>query len=203
MNITICDDLYLHTVRCAPIVLHPSYNMHVTCATNMLVTPTPIQHACNTHVTGVLHACNWLEHACYMHTFSHRVPTGNTLHATCLLHAIFNWIHADSNMPVTMAYYMHVSCNMQGFRTLFPHVACRFHAGFMQASVMPTCANGCLLHDCYVQEGCMEFACEQACYQVTINYAGVTTHHCTHVRFMHATWQCEHAVCNMHEFMAR
>ena len=23
MNIIICDDLYLHTVRCAPIVLHP------------------------------------------------------------------------------------------------------------------------------------------------------------------------------------
>ena len=56
---------------------------------------------------------------------------------------------------VTMAYYTHVTCNMQGFRTLFPHVACRFHAGFMQASVMPTCANGCLLHDCYVQEGCI------------------------------------------------
>ena len=31
-------------------------------------------------------------------------------------------------MPVTMAYYMHVSCNMQGFRTLFPHVACRFQS---------------------------------------------------------------------------
>ena len=56
-----------------------------------------------------------------------------------------------------MAYYMHVSCNMQGFRMLF-HM---LHAGFMQASVMPTCANGCLLHDCYMQEGCMGFACNK------------------------------------------
>ena len=52
------------------LVQHARY-IHVTCATNMHVThacyltlvqhawyiPTPVQHACNTHVTGVLHAC--------------------------------------------------------------------------------------------------------------------------------------------------
>ena len=33
MNIIICDDLYLHTVKCAPIVLHPllkGYVMHLS-----------------------------------------------------------------------------------------------------------------------------------------------------------------------------
>ena len=34
-------------------------------------------------------------------------------------------------MPVTMAYYVHVTRNMQGFRTLFPHipqVSCRLQS---------------------------------------------------------------------------
>ena len=79
----------------------------------------------------------------------------------CMQHACY--------MQFLTEYMQIVTCLLLWLTTCMFHVTCRdlgrffhmLHAGFMQVSVMPTCANGCLLHDCYVQEGCMEFACNK------------------------------------------
>ena len=74
MNIIICDDLYIQHA-CYMRYQHACYsntrttrtlhalptcmllNTRTTCMVHALPFPTPVQHACNTHVTGVLHAC--------------------------------------------------------------------------------------------------------------------------------------------------
>ena len=76
----------------------------------------------------------------------------------CYMQFLTEYMQIVTYMLVTMAYYMHVTCTVT-CRDL-GHFFYMLHAGFMQASVMPT-YNGCLLHDCYVQEGCMEFACNK------------------------------------------
>ena len=78
-----------------------------------------------------------MQHACYMQFLTEYMQI-----VTCLL------------LWLTICMF-HVTCRDLG---RFFHM---LHAGFMQASVMPTCANGCLLHDCYMQEGYMEFACNK------------------------------------------
>ena len=51
-------------------------------------------------------------------------PTGNNMQVTCMFHANFINLHEQHNMHVIMLMYMHVLCNMQGFRG-FP---CMLHA---------------------------------------------------------------------------
>ena len=49
-------------------------------------------------------------------------PARNAAHVACIFHAIIIDLHALHDMHVMMLMYMHVSCNMHGFRTFSMHV---------------------------------------------------------------------------------
>ena len=90
MNIIICDDLYLHIVRCAPIVLHP----HTTCMLHALPTCLLLEHSYNMHVTCMLHAlptCMLLNTrtTCMVHALPFPTPVQHACntHVTGVLHA--------------------------------------------------------------------------------------------------------------------
>ena len=48
-------------------------------------------------------------------------PARNAVYVACMFHAIID-LHALHDMHVMMLMYMHVSCNMHGFRTFSMHV---------------------------------------------------------------------------------
>ena len=58
----------------------------------------------------------------YMLKYFHGDPAQNLVHVTCMLHENFMDLHALLNIHVAILMYMHVSCNMHGFRTFFMHV---------------------------------------------------------------------------------
>ena len=62
-------------------------------------------------------------------------PARNLVHVTCMLHENFMDLHALLNMHVAILKYMHVSCNMHGFRTFFMHVTCLLHEHDMHVTL--------------------------------------------------------------------